>query len=43
VALGQHREAAVLFRRTLAVHPHLDAARRNLRLTLGEAVKGNGH
>ena len=43
VALGQHREAAALFRRTLAVHPHLDAARRNLRLTLGEAVKGNGH
>jgi tetratricopeptide (TPR) repeat protein len=43
VALGQHREAAALFRRTLAVHPHLDAARRNLRLTLSEAVKGNGH
>jgi tetratricopeptide (TPR) repeat protein len=43
VALGQHREAAALFRRTLAVHPHLAAARRNLRLTLGEAVKGNGH
>jgi tetratricopeptide (TPR) repeat protein len=43
VALGQHREAAALFRRTLAVHPHLDAARRNLRLTLSEAVKDNGH
>ena len=43
VALGQHREAADLFRRTLAVHPHLDAARRNLRLALAEAVKGNGH
>src|SRR5215468_6036920 len=42
VALGQHREAAALFRKTLAVHPHLDAARRNLRLTLSEAVKGNG-
>ena len=43
VALGQHREAAALFRKTLAVHPHLDTARRNLRLTLAEAVKGNGH
>lgn len=43
VALGQHREAANLFRRTLAVHPHLDAARRNLRLALAESVKGNGH
>ena len=42
-ALGQHRQAADLFRRTLAVHPHLDAARRNLRLALAEAVKGNGH
>ena len=43
VALGQHRQAADLFRRTLAVHPHLDAARRNLRLALAETVKGNGH
>jgi tetratricopeptide (TPR) repeat protein len=43
MALGQHREAAEMFRRTLAVHPHLEAARRNLRLALGEAVKGNGH
>jgi tetratricopeptide (TPR) repeat protein len=43
VALGQHRQAADLFRRTLAVHPQLDAARRNLRLALAEAVKGNGH
>jgi tetratricopeptide (TPR) repeat protein len=42
-ALGQHRQAADLFRRTLAVHPHLEAARRNLRLALAEAVKGNGH
>ena len=43
LALGQYREAAALFRRTLEVHPHLGAARRNLALALGEAVKGNGH
>ena len=43
LALGQHREAAGLFRRTLEVHPHLGAARRNLALALAEAVKGNGH
>ena len=43
MALGQYREAAALFRRTLAVHPHLEAARHNLRMALGESVKGNGH
>ena len=43
MALGQHREAAALFRRTLAVHPHLDAARANLAAALGEVVKVNGH
>lgn len=43
MALGQHREAAVTFRRALEVHPHLGAARRNLALALAEAVKGNGH
>lgn len=43
MALGQHKEAADLFRRTLAVYPHLDAARRNLGAALGEVVKGNGH
>lgn len=43
VALGQHRQAAEMFRKTLGVHPHLDAARRNLRLTLAETVKTNGH
>ena len=42
MALGQHREAADLFRRTLAVHPHLDAARHNLAAALGEVVKVNG-
>ena len=42
MALGQHREAADLFRRTLAVHPHLAAARHNLAASLGEVVKVNG-
>jgi tetratricopeptide (TPR) repeat protein len=39
--LGQFREAADLFRRTLAVHPHLGSARTNLRAALGEIVKLN--
>jgi tetratricopeptide (TPR) repeat protein len=39
--LGQFREAAELFRRTLAVHPHLGCARDNLRTALGEIVKLN--
>ena len=43
IALGQFREAAALFRRTLAVHPHLASAGRNLAEALAEAVKGNGH
>ena len=43
MALGQHREAADLFRRTLTVYPHLEAARRNLAAALGELVKTNGH
>jgi tetratricopeptide (TPR) repeat protein len=43
MALGQYREAADLFRRTLAVHPHLDAARHNLARALTEVVRGNGH
>jgi tetratricopeptide (TPR) repeat protein len=43
LALGQHKEAADLFRRTLAVYPHLEPARRNLAAALGEVVKGNGH
>jgi tetratricopeptide (TPR) repeat protein len=43
MALNQHKEAADLFRRTLAVYPHLDAARRNLTAALGEVVKTNGH
>ena len=43
MAVGQYREAADLFRRTLAVHPHLEAARHNLAAALGEVVKANGH
>ena len=43
LALGQPKEAADLFRRTLAVYPHLEAARRNLAAAVGELVKGNGH
>ena len=43
LALGQHKEAADLFRRTLEVYPHLDAARRNLAAAVSEMVKGNGH
>ena len=41
MALGEYREAAELFRRTLTVHPHLDSARQNLRVALGEVVKWN--
>ncbi len=41
IALGQYREAADLFRLTLAVHPHLDSARGNLRAALNELVKWN--
>jgi len=43
MALGQYREAATLFRRCLAVHPHLTSATRNLAAALSEAVRGNGH
>jgi tetratricopeptide (TPR) repeat protein len=39
--LAQFREAAELFRRTLAVHPHLASARDNLRTALAEIVKLN--
>jgi tetratricopeptide (TPR) repeat protein len=41
LALGQHQDAATLFRRTLAVHPHLASARDNLRAALSEVVKWN--
>ena len=39
--LGQFQEAAELFRRTLAVHPHLGSARDNLRTAISEVVKLN--
>ncbi len=42
MALSQYREAAILFRRALNVHPHLTAARHNLAAAMFEAVKGNG-
>lgn len=41
LALGQYREAAALFRQALAVHPHLDGARANLRTATQELVKWN--
>jgi tetratricopeptide (TPR) repeat protein len=41
LALGEYREAADLFRRTLAVHPHLDSGRANLRTAVNELVKWN--
>ena len=41
LALGEFREAAALFRRTLAVHPRLDSGRANLRTALHELVKWN--
>lgn len=43
MARGEAREAADLFRRSLAVHPHLETVRENLRLALAHAVQGNGH
>jgi tetratricopeptide (TPR) repeat protein len=41
MALGEHREAAAMFRRALEVHPHLTAVRTNLRAALSEVVKFN--
>ena len=41
LALAQYKEAAECFRRTLAVHPHLEGARTNLRSALSELVKWN--
>jgi tetratricopeptide (TPR) repeat protein len=41
LALDQYREAADLCRRALAVHPHLDGARANLRRAVQEVVKWN--
>jgi tetratricopeptide (TPR) repeat protein len=41
LALEEYREAAELCRRALAVHPHLDGARANLRTAVQELVKWN--
>jgi tetratricopeptide (TPR) repeat protein len=41
LALGEYHEAAALFRRALAVHPHLTGARANLRTAVTELVKWN--
>lgn len=41
LALEQYREAVDLCRRALAVHPHLDGARVNLRTATHELVKWN--
>ena len=41
MALGEHREAAALFRRVLVIHPHLTAARHNLQAAITELVKHN--
>jgi len=43
LALGEPHAAAAMFRRALAVHRHLEGARHNLAVALGEAVRGNGH
>jgi tetratricopeptide (TPR) repeat protein len=42
LARGEHREAAAMFRRALAVHPRLTAARHNLAAALSSVVQGNG-
>ena len=42
LALGEHREAAALFRRALAVHPRLVSARHNLAAALLPVVQANG-
>jgi tetratricopeptide (TPR) repeat protein len=41
MALEQYGLAAVMFRRALQVHPHLEAVRQNLRTALTEVVRYN--
>jgi tetratricopeptide (TPR) repeat protein len=41
LALEQYADAAECFRRTLAVHPHAENARSNLRVALNEVMKWN--
>ena len=42
MSIGEHREAAVCFRRALEIHPHLDAVRYNLALAEAEGG-GSGY
>jgi tetratricopeptide (TPR) repeat protein len=42
MSLGQYREAAICFRRTLEIHPHLQAVRHNLALAEAEGG-GSGY
>jgi tetratricopeptide (TPR) repeat protein len=41
MALAQYGPAAMMFRRALLVHPHLEAVRQNLRAALAEVVRDN--
>jgi tetratricopeptide (TPR) repeat protein len=41
LALEQYGPAALMFRRALEVHPHLEAVRQNLRAALSEVVRYN--
>jgi tetratricopeptide (TPR) repeat protein len=41
MVLEQYGPAAVMFRRALQVHPHLEAVRQNLRAALAEVVRYN--
>ena len=42
ISLGEYREAAVCFRRALAIHPHLDGVRYNLAVAEAEGG-GSGY
>jgi tetratricopeptide (TPR) repeat protein len=42
MSIGQHREAAICFRRALEIHPHLEAVRHNLSLAVSEDTDGSG-
>jgi tetratricopeptide (TPR) repeat protein len=41
LAREEYRDAAAMFRKALAVHPHLEGAQANLRAALSELVKWN--
>ncbi|HXV81307.1 MAG TPA: tetratricopeptide repeat protein [Candidatus Binatia bacterium] len=42
MSIGQHREAAICFRRALEIHPHLEAVRHNLSLVVSEDTDDSG-